>query len=421
MPTFSKTFAPEVITPGSISRLTFSIDNTAEPLPAESLEFTDNLPAGVTIAGVPSVSNSCAGTVTASGGSTAITLLSGSVGANDSCQVAVDVTASTPGIYTNVSGDLTSTAGNSGSATDDLEVTRLAISKGFIDDPVSAGGMVTLRFTLENFTSSAVTSLAFTDDLDATLTGLAAQGLPLADVCGAGSQVSGTSLLTLTGGSLPASGSCTIDITLQVPAGAPPGDYPNITSNLSGIVGGVPTDAPPASDDLQVTVLPLPPGFTKSFSPATVNAGVASTLTFTIDNSAGILPVTGLSFTDNLPAGLVVATPSNSSTTCTGGTLTTVPGSATVAYTGGTVAAGGTCVILVDVSANTPAIYNSISGELATSSGSSGIASATLTVVLAAGAIMNVPTTSSWSLLMLVMLLAVSALWRRQINPSFRL
>ncbi len=42
----------------------------------------------------------------------------------------------------------------------------------------------------------------------------------MSDVCGAGSQISGTSFLTLTGATLLPSGSCTINVTVQVPAAA---------------------------------------------------------------------------------------------------------------------------------------------------------------------------------------------------------
>ena len=44
-----------------------------------------------------------------------------------------------------------------------------------------------------------------------------------------------------------------------------------------------------------------PPSFAKAFTPATVGVGQASTLTFTIDNTASALVAAALNFTDNLP------------------------------------------------------------------------------------------------------------------------
>ena len=68
-PLFSKSFAPDEIATSGISRLTFKIDNTANATPVTGLDFTDSLPAGVTVAPTPNVTNTCTGgTVTAAAG-----------------------------------------------------------------------------------------------------------------------------------------------------------------------------------------------------------------------------------------------------------------------------------------------------------------------------------------------------------------
>ena len=60
----------------------------------------------------------------------------------------------------------------------------LSLMKSFTDDPVAPGGTVTLEFTLSNLDpSNAASAIAFTDDIDATLPGLMAAGLPMA-ACG---------------------------------------------------------------------------------------------------------------------------------------------------------------------------------------------------------------------------------------------
>ncbi len=48
------------------------------------------------------------------------------------------------------------------------------MTKSFTDDPVNAGGTVTLEFTITNSDTEAASNIAFTDDLDAALTGLVA-------------------------------------------------------------------------------------------------------------------------------------------------------------------------------------------------------------------------------------------------------
>ena len=49
-PTFTKTFSPTTIGPGSISTATFTINNSVEAAGASALAFTDTLPANVTVA-----------------------------------------------------------------------------------------------------------------------------------------------------------------------------------------------------------------------------------------------------------------------------------------------------------------------------------------------------------------------------------
>ncbi|MEO2196480.1 MAG: hypothetical protein ABGY72_10365 [bacterium] len=124
-------------------------------------------------------------------------------------------------------GDLTSSAGISGSATDTLVV-----------DPRPTE----LRFTKE-----------FTDDLYDVIPGLLALDLPTPDVCGPRSVLSGTDLLLLTDASLPPGGLCAIPVTLQLPGTA--GTFTNTTTDL--LVGGQPV-ASPATDTLVAEPLPVP-------------------------------------------------------------------------------------------------------------------------------------------------------------------
>ena len=66
-------------------------------------------------------------------------------------------------------------------------VTPLTFSKSFIDDPALSGGTVTLSYTITNDNPvSAADNISFSDDFGSILTGLAATGLPLNDVCGSG-------------------------------------------------------------------------------------------------------------------------------------------------------------------------------------------------------------------------------------------
>ena len=258
-------------------------------------------------------------------------------------------------------------------ATDTLVIQNAGFAKAF-DGPTVRAGTAVLTFTIDELLGSGLSDLGFTDDLDAVVPGLVATGLPRIDVCGSGSTLSGTSVLTLTGGNLPADGSCSFNVTVQVPANAAPGSYLNTSSDLFAAGLSV---AGPATASLEIEP---PPTFAKVFAPDVIATTQISTLTFTIDNTGSAVAATGLDFTDNLPAGVTVASPSNASTTCTGGTLTAVAGTGVITYTGGTVAAGVSCTVSVDVTATMSGDLVNTTGPLTSASGNSGTASDTLTV-----------------------------------------
>ncbi|NQT26201.1 T9SS type A sorting domain-containing protein [candidate division KSB1 bacterium] len=115
------------------------------------------------------------------------------------------------------------------------------------------GQTVTLEFVIRNFDSNhLMENISFTDDLDACCTGLLVSGPLPSNPCGPGSQLTGTSTLTLTGGNLPTSGQETFSIQVLIPAGATPGTYTNTTSMLSFTIEGGGNVADPASADLTV-------------------------------------------------------------------------------------------------------------------------------------------------------------------------
>ena len=108
---------------GFNSTLTFTIDNTASALVASSLDFTDSLPTGVEVATPSGAATDCTGgTLTAADASSTISYTGGSVADGASCTITVDVTSTELGTHTNTTGDLTSSSGNSSTATDDLTV-----------------------------------------------------------------------------------------------------------------------------------------------------------------------------------------------------------------------------------------------------------------------------------------------------------
>src|SRR4029077_11703584 len=125
---------------------------------------------------------------------------------------------------------------------------------------------------------------------------------------------------------------------------------------------------------------PIQPTVNKAFSPVTINAGAASTLTITLNNANTTAASLSAPFIDTLPSGLLVS--GSGSTTC-GGTLTAIAGSSTVTLTGSSIPVNGSCTLTVDVAAASGGSYiTSLAvGALVTSNGASAApAVATLTV-----------------------------------------
>jgi len=222
---------------------------------------------------------------------------------------------------------------------------QLTLTKTFVNDPVLPGGTATLEFTItssENDPAEA-TGISFTDDFAAVLPGLVAAGLPASDICGSGSQITGTNILTFSGGSLAPGTSCVFDVTLQVPAAAPAGDYINTTSGVTAIVLGEPVSSNPAADVLQVRALFL----AKSFIDDPAAPGGTVTLQFTINNASAASNATGISFTDDLsvvlPGLVAVGLPAND--ICGAGSQ--IFGTNALTLVGGSLAPGALCTFSV--------------------------------------------------------------------------
>ena len=124
-PQITKAFSPSTNGPGGISTLTITLANANAAAGTLTAPLVDSLPAGVVLAPSPNASTTCGGgVVTAIAGGSSITLSTGStIPAGGSCTVIANVTAATPGTYTNtiaVNGLQTTSGNNPVAATADL-------------------------------------------------------------------------------------------------------------------------------------------------------------------------------------------------------------------------------------------------------------------------------------------------------------
>ncbi len=390
-----KNFTNDPVAPGGTVDLEFNITNYDRDFEATDVTFTDDLDAVLTgLAPAGALPTDPCGTgsmLTFVGG--VLTLTGGTVPSNGgTCTFTVtcDVPAGTAsGTYPNVTNMVSGTVDGStvtgNTAEADLVVSpHPVITKTFLTDPATPGGTTVLEFTITNTSlTHELTDISFTDMFDQIFQ--TASVLPANDDCGMGSIFTFSPLfnppgdatiparLTLTGGSIPIGSSCTFSITLDVLVGAPPGNYNNTTSEVTGMVNGEAVTGSPATDDVEILTAP---SIRKEFSLVQVAPGDQVDLTFTLSLDAlSTTDATDLAFSDDLDAfltGTVVATPNNLVTDCSG-TVTAAAGSSFISLMGGTLTPGGSCTITVTVDIPAGATLgthtNNTSTVTATSSG----------------------------------------------------
>ncbi len=132
-----------------------------------------------------------------------------------------------------------------------------------------------------------------------------------------------------------------------------------------------------------LTVAPIAPQVTESFSPAAVAENTASTLTITFANKNGFA-LTQSKFSMSLPANLSLAATPAPATTCTGADQSLTSTTTSVSLSGANIPADGNCTLVVAVESPSPGTYTaSIAAQALTTApagGSSAATAANLTV-----------------------------------------
>lgn len=378
-PLVSKAFSPSTVLRQQTSRLTVTIVNP-NSVALTQVALTDNLPSGLVVAATPSTSTSCGGSLTATAGAGSMSFSGGSIAASGVCTLSVNVVASVPGVYRNIipAGGMTSAEGVSTSpAQADLNVAAIQVEKTFATNPVATNVNSLLTITLINPATTAITGVAFTDTFPA---GLITSSLASTNCGGTASTASGS--VSLSGGTIPATGSCTV--TVNASSGTA-GDYLNI------IAAGAVTSTNAGSNTVaaEAALSVSQPSVTKAFAPQVLLTGETSTLTITLrnPNTAANANITGVGLTDLLPAGLTAATPA---TTC-GGTATVgvQPGGRHfVRLVGGTIprnsSGTGTCTVTATITGASAGVYTNIieAGTVTTTGSGSNNAAAQANLVV---------------------------------------
>jgi LPXTG-site transpeptidase (sortase) family protein len=336
----AKSFAPGTIDAGDTSILTITLENPTGSA-YTNVSISDDLTtmgAGITVAGAPTT-NTCGGTVNAPLGGTSIVLTGGTIPASASppalstCVISIPIRAAltTFGTRTNTIPANTLTADqpvtNFEPATAPLTVNRtLAGTKAYSPPAIVVGGTSTVTVTLTNRSSTPLTGVTFTDTLPANVT---VTGTPATPQCG-GVITNIASSVTLTGGTIPPDGTCTIVFTVTSNTA---GTYDNsIAANSITNDQGVGNALFRTNPDLVVVnSTTLPVGLTKTFQTNPIQPGQTSRLRIRITAPADT-SISQINITDTLPAGLVIANPPAPVDNCPGGTLTAVAGTNVITY-----------------------------------------------------------------------------------------
>lgn len=247
------------------------------------------------------------------------------------------------------------------------------IGKSFAATKIVPGSTTTLSFKISNPNNFvALTGIGFTDVLPVGL--LVASPTGLTSTCvGTVTALAGSGTISLAGGVIAASGSCTIQVVIK--ASNTDGIYHNITSAVTSNEGGLGN-----MGSASITVA-YPPGIKKAFSVLAIPSFGSATLTFTVNNPNTTVAFTGVAFSDTLPTGLKISTPAGLTGTCGGGVITAVAGTSIISLSGAALAPGASCTFSVNVTAGATGALVNTTGPITSDQTVPGTtASATITV-----------------------------------------
>ncbi|MCU0754940.1 MAG: C25 family cysteine peptidase [Xanthomonadales bacterium] len=397
--TLGKTFSPTSVASSGISRLTVTVTRDTA-LPAFSaVQFTDPLPAGLTIAATPNLVNTCEGSVTATPGGNVLALSGGSV-AGASCSVAVDVQsaaypappAACPSYVNtiptanfsvsdgsngynqgaNVSATLATVDADTGAA--GCQSPSLLINKAFDPITTTGGGFSTAIVQIANNQPAAIalSNVSLTDVLPANVTVFgptSATFTASSGTCSGGSitAVPGADRFSISGASIAANSVCELRVRVTSTFD---GNHINeiVTGALSSREGVSNSNTVSATLTIQRNI-----NVQKFFTPRVIPVGGISQLTLRVFNSnEAVRTLTPAGLVDTLPGGMTIAATPAASTTCAGATLTAPAGGNTVTLGSFALAARSFCDVLVPVTVATAnSFVNTIAaGVIQTAEGS---------------------------------------------------
>ncbi|MCJ8269910.1 MAG: Ig-like domain-containing protein, partial [Psychrosphaera sp.] len=251
------------------------------------------------------------------------------------------------------------------------------ITAEFIDDPVTAGQDVTLRYTITNSDAvNTVSKITFTENINEAIGGIVIKTRPDANSCGTGSTFtsndygSGLLYFGVADANLVGGANCTFDVILTLPADATPGTWGYSTTAPSAVVNGATVYGTAVSHNLIVVSAPT---LFLSITEAYASPGATVTAQFTLNYSPlATADVTGVGFTVDLENALtgLVSTTATQNDVC--GSGSTFGGTSTLTLSGASMSADSTCTFSVTLQIPADAVPSTISVLSSTVTGTSG-------------------------------------------------
>ncbi|MGH9744003.1 MAG: beta strand repeat-containing protein, partial [Candidatus Acidiferrum sp.] len=307
-PSLAQSFGAASIPLNGSTSVSFTVTNPNSSTTLTGVAFADSLPAGLLVATPNGLAGTCGGgTISATAGSSALSLSGASLASSSSCNFSINVTGTIAGSHSNTTGAITSTEGGTGgTASASLAVEAPpSIAKSFGASTIAPNATTSLTFTITNpaANTQSLTGVAFTDTMPSGI--VVATPNALANTCGgAATAVASSSSITLTGGSIAPASTCTLSINVTATAS---GSLTNVTGSVTSTNGGTGNSA---SANLTVgsgSVITSP-------STATFVVGVSASFTITATGS----PLPSISLSGTLPPGLTFTDNGNGTATISG-------------------------------------------------------------------------------------------------------
>jgi hypothetical protein len=361
-PTISKLFLPSTTVQNGTSLLSFTINNPNSNSTAPNndvtltgIQFTDSLPAGMVVASPNQLSSDCGGIVTATPGSSSISLTGGSLGpavgliaqrakgprralaptASGQCFVSFKVQATALGSLNNTTGAISANESGPGATSNTAQLTVTlppaapTLTKAFAGANIPGNTPTALTFTITNPNSAtALNNIAFNDVLPSGMVIANPNGLPNgcadpnASVTGQVGAVPGSSTISMTSLNLNGAASCSFSVNvIATTTGTKNNTTSAITATFDDGTGtpvattGLPATASTSvvAPDLAITIPP-----TGNFT----QGDVGDTYQITVSN-VGSVPTNGtVTVTDAGSPFLIPTALSGTGWTCTLSTLT---------------------------------------------------------------------------------------------------